>query len=168
MPENEIFLERLRASGGTREEYLSLLPETAAVMGLSCTALQARPVEIQLMLTQTYVNHWNAGRETIQAALQNVTGLDASAERQLQADQTAQMPQQSDAEKMQEERTAQAQRQAQVRQQEAQRQTRRILFSQSLLRQEAARIRQQEHQQQTREKSQAQENQMERTRKNNA
>ena len=99
MPENEIFLERLRASGGTREEYLSLLPETAAVMGLSCTALQARPVEIQLMLTQTYVNHWNAGRETIQAALQNVTGLDASAERQLQADQTAQMPQQSDAEK---------------------------------------------------------------------
>ncbi|MCD7959578.1 MAG: hypothetical protein LUF89_08945 [Ruminococcus sp.] len=170
MASDEAYLERLLQSGGTNAEYLSLLEETAEAMGVSYTTLQSRPVEVQIMLTKTYVNNWGAGREVLQEELQNITNLSFSAENQLEESQMTRTVEKSTAsddtkrqqERAERERAAEVERQ--TRQREMHRQARRVLFSQELLRRKAERIRRKSRQKQ--QEKEEPEITSERTRKN--
>lgn len=68
-------IERLRTEGGSTDDFLRLLPEVADVMDISVSSLQDRPAEIQLFLTQTYVDNWYGDTGSIRDELNKVTSL---------------------------------------------------------------------------------------------
>lgn len=47
-----------------------LLPEIAAVLGVTVTQLENKPIDIQIMLAQTYVNCWHSDNCSIKKALE--------------------------------------------------------------------------------------------------
>ena len=47
-----------------------LLPEIAAVLGVTVAQLENKPIDIQIMLAQTYVNCWHSGNCSIKKALE--------------------------------------------------------------------------------------------------
>lgn len=69
------FIERIRKEDGNMEEYISLLPEIADVMGVSAQSLENRPAELRLFLARAYVDYWFCDKTTIQEELNRVTEL---------------------------------------------------------------------------------------------
>lgn len=47
-----------------------LLPEIAAVLGVTVTQLENKPIDIQIMLAQTYINYWHSDNCSIKKALE--------------------------------------------------------------------------------------------------
>lgn len=47
-----------------------LLPEIAAVLGVTVAQLENKPIDIQIMLAQTYVNCWHSDNCSIKKALE--------------------------------------------------------------------------------------------------
>ena len=47
-----------------------LLPEIAAVLGVTVTQLENKPIDIQIMLAQTYINYWHSDNGSIKKALE--------------------------------------------------------------------------------------------------
>ena len=47
-----------------------LLPEIAAVLGVTVTQLENKPIDIQIMLAQTYINCWHRDNCSIKKALE--------------------------------------------------------------------------------------------------
>ena len=47
-----------------------LLPEIAAVLGVTVAQLENKPIDIQIMLAQTYVNCWHSDNYSIKKALE--------------------------------------------------------------------------------------------------
>ena len=47
-----------------------LLPEIAAVLGITVAQLENKPIDIQIMLAQTYVNCWHSDNCSIKKALE--------------------------------------------------------------------------------------------------
>ena len=47
-----------------------LLPEIAVVLGVSVAQLENKPIDIQIMLAQTYVNCWHSDNCSIKKALE--------------------------------------------------------------------------------------------------
>lgn len=47
-----------------------LLPEIAVVLGVTVTQLENKPIDIQIMLAQTYVNCWHSDNCSIKKALE--------------------------------------------------------------------------------------------------
>ena len=47
-----------------------LLPEIAAVLGVTVTQLENKPIDIQIMLAQTYINCWHSDNCSIKKALE--------------------------------------------------------------------------------------------------
>lgn len=69
------YIERIRNEDGNMEEYISLLPEIANIMGVSTSSLENRPAELRLFLAQAFVNYWFCDKTTIQEELNRVTEL---------------------------------------------------------------------------------------------
>lgn len=47
-----------------------LLPEIAAVLGVTVAQLENKPIDIQIMLAQTYINCWHSDNCSIKKALE--------------------------------------------------------------------------------------------------
>lgn len=47
-----------------------LLPEIAAVLGVTVAQLENKPIDVQLILAQTYVNCWHSDNCSIKKALE--------------------------------------------------------------------------------------------------
>lgn len=47
-----------------------LLPEIAVVLGVTVAQLENKPIDIQIMLAQTYVNCWHSDNCSIKKALE--------------------------------------------------------------------------------------------------
>lgn len=47
-----------------------LLPEIAAVLGVTVAQLENKPIDIQIMLAQTYVNCWHSDNANIREILE--------------------------------------------------------------------------------------------------
>lgn len=47
-----------------------LLPEIAAVLGVTVAQLENKPIDIQIMLAQTYINCWHSNNCSIKKALE--------------------------------------------------------------------------------------------------
>lgn len=47
-----------------------LLPEIAAVLGVTVAQLENKPIDIQIMLAQTYINCWHSDNYSIKKALE--------------------------------------------------------------------------------------------------
>lgn len=47
-----------------------LLPEIAAVLGVTVAQLENKPIDIQIMLAQTYINCWQSDNCSIKKALE--------------------------------------------------------------------------------------------------
>lgn len=73
--ENADLIERLRTEGASQNDYASLLPEIAEVMGVSTGSLENRPLELRLYLAQAYIDSWFSDKATIQKELERVTEL---------------------------------------------------------------------------------------------
>lgn len=47
-----------------------LLPEIAVVLGVTVAQLENKPIDIQIMLAQTYINCWHSDNCSIKKALE--------------------------------------------------------------------------------------------------
>ena len=47
-----------------------LLPEIAAVLGVTVSQLESKPIDVQLILAQTYVNCWHSDNANIREILE--------------------------------------------------------------------------------------------------
>lgn len=47
-----------------------LLPEIADVLGVTVAQLESKPIDIQIMLAQTYVNCWHSDAENVKEILE--------------------------------------------------------------------------------------------------
>lgn len=53
-----------------------LLPEIADVLGVTVSQLESKPIDIQLILAQTYVNCWHSDQGNIKQALEQALYVD--------------------------------------------------------------------------------------------
>lgn len=54
-----------------------LLPEIAAVLGVTVAQLENKPIDIQIMLAQTYINCWHSDNCSIKKALEEDLYVDS-------------------------------------------------------------------------------------------
>lgn len=59
-----------------------LLPEIAAVLGVTVAQLENKPIDIQIMLAQTYVNCWHSDNCSIKKALEQDLYVDDKSSRE--------------------------------------------------------------------------------------
>ncbi len=53
-----------------------LLPEIAVVLGVTVAQLENKPIDIQIMLAQTYINCWHSDNCSIKKALEQYLYVD--------------------------------------------------------------------------------------------
>lgn len=58
------------------EDYQSLLPEIAELIGVSVSMLEHYPKDMQSLLCQSYVNNFPLGKEAAAQAIDNILNLD--------------------------------------------------------------------------------------------
>lgn len=58
-----------------------LLPEIAAVLGVTVAQLENKPIDIQIMLAQTYINCWRSDNCSIKKALEQDLYVDDKSSR---------------------------------------------------------------------------------------
>lgn len=61
------------------EDYQSLLPEIAELIGVSVSMLEHYPKDMQSLLCQSYVNNFPLGKEAAAQAIDNILNLDVGA-----------------------------------------------------------------------------------------
>ena len=59
-----------------------LLPEIAAVLGVTVAQLENKPIDIQIMLAQTYINCWLSDNCSIKKALEQDLYVDDKSSRE--------------------------------------------------------------------------------------
>ena len=56
-----------------------LLPEIADVLGVTISQLESKPIDVQLILAQTYINCWHSDHGNIKQALDQALYVDEKA-----------------------------------------------------------------------------------------
>lgn len=59
-----------------------LLPEIADVLGVTVSQLESKPIDVQLILAQTYVNCWHSDNYSIKKALEQNLYVDDKSSRE--------------------------------------------------------------------------------------
>ena len=59
-----------------------LLPEIADVLGVTVSQLESKPIDVQLILAQTYVNCWHSDNCSIKKALEEDLYVDDKSSRE--------------------------------------------------------------------------------------
>ena len=59
-----------------------LLPEIADVLGVTVSQLESKPIDVQLILAQTYVNCWHSDNCSIKKALEQDLYVDDKSSRE--------------------------------------------------------------------------------------
>lgn len=75
-------IEREKKPQG-ESNYIELLPEIAQVLNVSVSSLQNRPIDIQMMLAQIYINNYYADNIAIKEALGQVVELNTTTENEI-------------------------------------------------------------------------------------
>ena len=66
------------------ENYLSLLPEIAALLNISVSSVRQYPTDIQKILCEVYINNYHSDEISIKQALGQIVQLNTETEKQIE------------------------------------------------------------------------------------
>lgn len=81
-PDYDVMEREKRPQG--ESNYLALLPEIAKSLNVSVSSLESRPLDVQMMLAQVYINNYYADNIAIKEALGQVVELNTVTENEIE------------------------------------------------------------------------------------
>lgn len=76
-------IEKVKRPNTEANNYSALFPEIALLLNVSVKSIESRPVDIQMMLAQIYINNCNADSIAIKEALGQVIELNAITQKEI-------------------------------------------------------------------------------------